>query len=223
MIEPYINRLISLYKTKDVEIVPGFQIDNSTEQVFEIKGKTTGKAIPPGDMECFYKVKHLFDAPNIYIIGNAFGFSTLYLAMLFPGSWIDCIDAETEGPDASYGSQLTRELAKNINASIRVHKGVSPHNVPESMNKTTYDVVFIDGKHNNAQIVKDFEAVKPYLAERFIVFFHDVGMCRMASGFNTIKNSNPAYSYIDSLPGSPTGMAVIYQNIDLDRIYNATT
>ncbi|MBT4769063.1 MAG: hypothetical protein HOO00_00865, partial [Rhodospirillaceae bacterium] len=40
----------------------------------------------------------------------------------------------------------------------------------------SYDVVFLDGLHNNEQVLLDFLGVLPYLANTTLVVWHDVAV-----------------------------------------------
>ena len=72
----------------------------------------TGGGIPVAATAVFFAISRV--APELsswFIVGNAFGYSTLVLADLFPRATIDVIDAETEGAANKTGSSLTRQIA----------------------------------------------------------------------------------------------------------------
>lgn len=82
---------------------------------------STGTGILNSDLELFQRLRrHLPRSPRAFVVGNAFGFSTLALALVFGGGSVDAIDAEVEGRCNRIGSSLTRRIAKasELNVSL---------------------------------------------------------------------------------------------------------
>lgn len=136
-----------------------------------------GAGLANADIELFSTLSKLpnWQVWNIFEIGNAFGYSTLVLALAFPRARIDVIDAELDGVCAAEGTMVTRELVKFIGADVQIHVGLSPQDVPAAMRRPRkYELAFIDGQHTLDQLVLDFEAIQPRLANRSVVVLHDV-------------------------------------------------
>lgn len=156
-----------------------------------IDGLHTGGGITKLEVEYIEKYKDEFLSPNIFIIGNAFGFSTFVFSKIFKNASIDVIDAETEGNDNKVGSKITKDIAIKNNLNINLTIGYSPADVEKAMRHKIYDIVFIDGLHTNDQIILDFDAIKSFLNnEKYICFFHDIRLFKLENGFNDILKNN---------------------------------
>ena len=134
------------------------------------------------------EISNKFKVGAIFVIGNAFGYSTFILSEIFKDAFIDAIDAEIEGAESKLGSDLTKAIAKKYYPNVRLTIGFSPEDIKKAMNPEvlSYDFVFIDGKHTNRQMSRDFMGVLPYLSQKCVVYFHDVGYCNMFKGFGVI-------------------------------------
>ncbi|CAE7643675.1 unnamed protein product, partial [Symbiodinium pilosum] len=112
---------------------------------------------------------------RVFVIGNSFGFSALFLGLLFrtKGSFLDALDLE---PDACHrmGGWLTRAIARAQDLNISVTRGPSPQAVPSAMRGGSYDLAFIDGGHFEKQLQQDFEAVHPFMAATSVIVLHDI-------------------------------------------------
>lgn len=154
----------------------------------------TGGGFHETDLVLFLKIHDVFPARSIFIIGNAFVYSTFCLAEIFRGAMIDVIDAEIEGEDNKVGSNLTRKIAERYYPSVRLTIGFSPEDTPKAVRKEVidsggYELIFIDGLHTDDQIYKDFNGISPYLAPKCIVVIHDVGLANLQPGFRAIRES----------------------------------
>lgn len=154
----------------------------------------TGGGFHETDLMLFLKIHDVFPARSIFIIGNAFGYSTFCLGEIFREASIDVIDAEIEGEDNKVGSNLTRKIAERYYPSVRLSIGFSPEDTPKAVRKEVidsggYELIFIDGLHTDDQIYKDFNGISPYLAPKCIVVIHDVGLANLQPGFRAIRES----------------------------------
>ena len=155
----------------------------------------SGAGIADSDVELFLRLRTLAfltkgggSVPvHAFVIGNSFGFSALLLGLLFAKSGpsgsgsVGSVDVLDEEPDACTrtGGWLTRQIARTQNLNVSLTRGTSPEDVPKATRRgtrtgRTYDLAFIDGGHSTSQLQKDFEAVKPFLAQRTLVVLHDV-------------------------------------------------
>eukprot|EP00929_Paragymnodinium_shiwhaense_P055424 TRINITY_DN27764_c0_g1_i1.p1 TRINITY_DN27764_c0_g1~~TRINITY_DN27764_c0_g1_i1.p1 ORF type:complete len:412 (+),score=70.53 TRINITY_DN27764_c0_g1_i1:147-1382(+) len=155
---------------------------------------STGWGLLDGDIEVFVHLAlELPRSSQVFIIGNAFGFSTLLLAKLFPQGAVDAIDAETELECAPAGSWLTRRMAAAAGLNVQLTAGTSPGDVPKAMRAPQYDLAFIDGYHSNEQLLLDFHAVEPYMLDKSVIVLHDVGFMAMEKGLSQIPRTWQRY------------------------------
>lgn len=152
----------------------------------------TGGGITCTDVKLLCKIKEYIDATNVFIVGNAFGFSACCFAEIFKNAIIDVIDAEIDGIENIAGSKITRSLSsKYYNNRIRLTIGFSPDDTCNAVLKQDirYNIVLIDGLHTIEQMVKDFRGIKPYLdKDAFAVVFHDVGLFKLEKGFSILED-----------------------------------
>jgi len=145
-------------------------------------------AISLSDILVFQWIAGFAPWQRALIIGNSFGFSTLVIAGLCPGCYVDAIDAEIEGIENRLGSRLTTEIAKKHFPNVRLTIGFSPGDLPKACRFDAYDFIFIDGSHTNDQLISDFRGIRRRRAEDSVVYLHDVGMARMHAGWATIRS-----------------------------------
>jgi len=164
-----------------------------------------------GELQEVYFFECLFESfkpENIFIIGNAFGWSTVLMALLNPNGQVVALDAGIEG---DFGIRLTNKIAEEEELSIKVVKGFSPNDVAKTVEEnfsTGIDFVFIDGLHTNEQQKLDFNAVFNFCHENCVCVFHDVVNWKMMQSFQEIVavsglNANVLYR-------TPSGMGILY-------------
>lgn len=73
------------------------------------------------------------------------------------------------------GLALAKRFAHELKLSdsIEFHLGVSPEDVPIVIGSEKIDYVLIDGGHDGDQPLQDWLAVKPFIADRCAIVFHD--------------------------------------------------
>jgi len=164
---------------------------------------------------------------NIFVIGNAFGWSTLALALMCPGAKIVAIDW-CPRPDEEEGLAVTNDLAREFEADVIALKGKSPVDVPEIVKKhfrDPVDFVLIDGGHTSEHQNLDFDACKGIASSDCVYVFHDVINFGMVDGFVDIARANP-HLISSLLFRTPSGMAVSYPtelDAELGPVVNAFT
>jgi predicted O-methyltransferase YrrM len=208
------DKLIKLYKDKNFTIKEHGSVYMTPIELPNIGGSITKKEI-----SYFEKYKNQFNSPKIFIIGNAFGFSTFAFNYIFKNASIDVIDAECEGNDNQAGSRITNEIIKENGFDINLTIGYSPQDVNSATRFEKYDIVFIDGYHSNEQVLKDFYGIKPYLKTDWICFMHDVRLTSLQSSMHDIiKNEqNIITDSILELPEtlSESGIGILTNNIPI--------
>ena len=148
-----------------------------------------GGGVEDGDVEVFVRVARVLGKRNasVFAIGNAFGYSSVILGLLFRGGAVDVLDAEVEGACNAAGSALTRAIARASGCPITLTApAFSPADVPAAARSAPYDLAFIDGPHTDEQLRADFHAVEPYLAHRAVVVLHSVGHAELGAGVRSL-------------------------------------
>ncbi len=164
---------------------------------------------------------------NIFVIGNAFGWSTLALGIMCPNARVVAIDW-CPRTDEERGLEVTNELAAVLGTDIVAVKGKSPEDVQGIVGKyfqEPIDFVLIDGNHSPNQLRLDFEASKSVAAPNCIYVFHDVISFGMVEAFVGIAADNPHLTS-SLLFRTPSGMAISYPSeleSSLGPVVNAFT
>jgi predicted O-methyltransferase YrrM len=161
---------------------------------------------------------------RVLVIGNAFGFSTCLLASLCPGCHVDAIDAEIEGAENRWGSELTRRFALSSFPGVQLTTGFSPQDIPTATRFDTYDFIFIDGMHTNEQLLADYRGIRSLRSEASVVYCHDVGMARMHAAWAHIRGEllNPGDEAYD-LNFTSFGSTMVVRGIpELSRFLQET-
>lgn len=117
-----------------------------------------------------------FHPTNIFVIGNAFGWSTVALALLNPDAKVVAIDA-CPRPEEEAGIHFTNQLAQDFGLNLVAVKAKSPEDVAATAVAHLdggIDFAFIDGGHTNQQQSADFGALKDVAVEDCAYLFHDV-------------------------------------------------
>eukprot|EP00929_Paragymnodinium_shiwhaense_P051745 TRINITY_DN25998_c0_g1_i3.p2 TRINITY_DN25998_c0_g1~~TRINITY_DN25998_c0_g1_i3.p2 ORF type:complete len:316 (+),score=69.29 TRINITY_DN25998_c0_g1_i3:467-1414(+) len=139
-----------------------------------VKKLSSGWGLCAADSELFVRLTKILPAKaDVFIIGNAFGYSSILLALLLAGH-VDALDAEIEGTCNTAGSWLTRKIAKKAGLDLQLTSGFSPQDVPGAMRAQKYGLAFIDGDHTEKQMLLDFYAVEPYMADSAVIVLHDI-------------------------------------------------
>jgi tetratricopeptide (TPR) repeat protein/predicted O-methyltransferase YrrM len=177
---------------------------------------STGAGLAPIEIMILEQILlSLSDVKRILIIGNAFGWSTLAIAMSCPNARVIAVDADLEGNDAGFGRKLTEDIAEEEGLNVHVVQALSPRDVAsvvlDHLNGEDVDFVLIDGLHVSAQLLRDFDAISQHASLNCIFVMHDVLSWHMLSAVNEISER---YLYTTRiLTRSPSGMAIAYKNI----------
>ena len=132
-----------------------------------------------GEDEClvFGKLIEAFRPEHCYIIGNAFGFSSAYIADVMlraGGKSVVTLDNQSEGAGAQ-SAAIAQKLSEKLGLTgiLRNKKGSSPQDIAATVEQKAYDLIFIDGLHRHPQVTHDLDGVLPYSKEQTIFVFHD--------------------------------------------------
>jgi predicted O-methyltransferase YrrM len=132
-----------------------------------------------GEDEClvFGKLIEAFEPEHCYIIGNAFGFSSAYIADVMKrhgGKSCVTLDNQSEGAGQK-AAGIAQGLvdALELREILRNKKGSAPQDIASTAEQRLYDLIFIDGLHRHPQVTHDLEGMLPYCGPETIVVFHD--------------------------------------------------
>lgn len=174
---------------------------------------SVGGGISPLEVLVLSSVSRVMKPKRIFLIGNAFGWSTLALGLANPDARVVAIDALVEGVEAGLGFDTTKQIVQKEKLdNISVVKAFSPddvHDVCQKYFDGPIDFALIDGKHSNEQQSKDFQVVYQELADPGVVFLHDVLNWNMTSSFNEIRKTYPNLTG-KILMRTPSGMGVFH-------------
>jgi len=158
--------------------------------------------------ECLFADYH---PARILVIGNAFGWSTLLLALLNPGARVVALDAGIEGEDTDFGIDLTNRIARDKGLAVEVVKGFSPQDTAPVVTGRlggAVDFVFVDGLHTESQQELDYRGAARHRSPDGTFVFHDVVNFGMVHGFQRIAGQSGLNARI--LHRTPSGMGVLY-------------
>ncbi len=134
-----------------------------------------------GEDECltFGRLIEHFRPKNCFIIGNAFGMSSVYIAKIMEqcgGTSVITLDSMSEG-HGNLCAKTAEAIKDRMDARILANKaGWSPQDIAKAADDESYDLIFIDGDHSHPQVTKDFEGVKPIARDDSILCWHDYWM-----------------------------------------------
>lgn len=144
------------------------------------QSKATGSSIGEDEIRIFYDICQLVQPKTTYVIGNAFGFSTMCLATAWPEGKVVAIDNWSEGEFGQRARELTLKLIEEnrLGDRVMIHTGSSPGDTPAALARLGAEVpltmVLIDGLHTEEAGRADFAAVRSHLREDSVVFWHSL-------------------------------------------------
>lgn len=148
---------------------------------------------------------------NVLVIGNALGWSTVTLALMFPNARTVAIDVNAAGVN------VTNELiGRNKLAALAV-TARSPDDVAAVAQKHLngpVDFCLIDAIHTNEALLADFAAVRTVAAPTALYLLHDVINWQMIDAVNKILASYSLKGKIFTRTAS--GMALLYSGISAE-------
>ena len=145
---------------------------------------------------------------KILVIGNSYGFSTLFLSLTNPESTLVAFDKFRVK-----GIELTSKLVKGL-PEKHVIKASTPDDIPHIIDKYfdgNVDFVLIDAVHTNEMQSREFMILDEFISSSGTVIFHDVLSCNLLPSFYQLRNSFNDYKF-KILHKSSTGMGVAVKN-----------
>lgn len=153
---------------------------------------------------------------RILVIGNSYGFSTLFLALACPDAKIIAFDKyRTEGIN------VTNRLLYGLSGK-EVVQASTPEDIARLINSKLggeVDFVLVDAVHTNEMQTAEFEILNDFLSSRSIVVFHDVLSCGLLPSFNHLKAKYCEYAF-RLISKSSTGIGVCIKGEQDERLRN---
>jgi len=143
---------------------------------YRLKG--TIAPISIGEDECIIlgKLIQEFRPSNCFIIGNAFGLSSVFIAKImehYGGKSVITLDSKSEG-NGDRCFKIAEMLRDRMDCRLLVNKtGRSPQDINGAVLDASYDFIFIDGNHSNPQVTLDFLGVKHLAGNNTVICWHD--------------------------------------------------
>jgi hypothetical protein len=210
-----IPNLFGIYRAAGYEPITGyspFHFFNVRDAPFTVFFKNNTIRGCPGialqEIMFFEQFREFISPERVLVIGNAFGWSTIALALAFPKAATVAIDPNNVGVD------FTNDLIAKNGLSARAVVGRSPEDVASIVGQHlggSVDFCLIDAIHTNEAMVADFSAIKPVAAEQAFYLFHDVINWNITDGFNDILARYQLMGKIFTRTAS--GMALAYSSI----------
>jgi hypothetical protein len=160
-------------------------------------------------LECLAEV---LSPSRIFVIGNAFGWSTLALALGFPEARVVAIDSDGV-PGGNRGVAFTNAAAEAAGLNATAVVASSPQDVQRVVDEHLggpIDLVLIDGDHTNEQQSIDFEACRAVASPDCVYLLHDVLNWDMIPGLKAIAAANEGRLNAELLTRTASGMAILY-------------
>lgn len=174
-----IDDLLQSYKDFPLFPYKSYRGDKGNGYYLDLNGKRIGGvSIGSQEVEILSKIIQLSDAKNIYVIGVAFGFSTLCMLLANPNAEIYAIDnfMENNGDAYHYVESIAKQvLGQYLN--IHLYIGTSPQDTPGCLLglpiNTKLNIAFIDGEHTDSAATADYIGLRTYIDDHSIVIWHD--------------------------------------------------
>jgi len=142
---------------------------------------------------------------NIMVVGNAHGWSTIFLALLFPEARVVALDIERSGVELTNSIAAAGELnviavvARSPDHLARVHA--------DHLNGPI-DFALIDAVHTGEAIRADHEAISKAAAPDAVHVFHDVINHGMIEGFKAAARADGRASRVCTR--TPSGISILF-------------
>jgi len=149
---------------------------------------------------------------RIFVVGNAFGWSTLALAMAFPEARVIAIDND-DAPGGNRGIAFTNRAAAAEGLHARAVLASSPGDVARVAARDLggpIDLALIDGAHTNEQQALDFEACRAAASPDCVYLLHDVLNWEMIPGLKALAKEHDGILNAELLTRTASGMAILY-------------
>ena len=168
-----------------------------------------------------YFLECLVEAINpgrIFVIGNSTGWSAIALALMAPKARVVTMDGCFDGNSAA-GLEFTNRVAAAEGLTLAALRGVSPEDVCTVAQRgglDGFDLVFVDGRHANENMIRDYQACQALASAACVYVFHDVHSFNLYDGFHRITSQCGWVGRI--LMGTTSGIGILYDSRALPRL-----
>ncbi len=146
---------------------------------YRLKGTLGPVSLGEDECRVFGRLIQVFEPGNCFIIGNAFGMSSTYIAKMMErhgGRAVITLDSKSEG-DGERCYTTANRIRERMGCALLTNKsGWSPQDIDAAAEDSAYDLIFIDGDHHHPQVTRDFHGVKHLAHDESIVCWHDYWM-----------------------------------------------
>jgi predicted O-methyltransferase YrrM len=143
---------------------------------YRIKGMVGPASIGEDECVVFGRLIEEFKPANCFIIGNAFGLSSTFIAKMMEqhgGQSVITLDSKSGG-DGERCFSAAESLRLALNCRLLTNKvGWSPQDNHAAAGPGPYDLIFIDGNHSHPQVTRDFEGVQQLTHDQTMIVWHD--------------------------------------------------
>ena len=179
--------------------------------------KSTSGGIANDEASFLYSICELIKPKRILVIGNSYGFSTVFLSLANPKAKLVAFDKYR-----TKGLEVTSSLVKDLKDK-HVVKGSTPEDIPNLID--TYldgqvDLVLVDAVHTNEMQSAEWPLYLPYLSESAVVCFHDVISCGLIPSFESLKSANKDKFVFRLVPKTSSGMGLAIRTNVFDKHQN---
>ncbi len=146
---------------------------------YRLRGTVGPVSIGMDECRVFGRLIESLRPKRCFIIGNAFGLSSAFIAKMMErcgGLSIVTLDNQSEG-DGERNAAIAESLRLHLSCDLLVNrKGSSPEDVPRAAAGQSFDLILIDGLHRHPQVTRDFVGVSDIAAPDAVFCWHDYWM-----------------------------------------------
>lgn len=210
------EQLHSLYEARGMRIMGGFSPyvseGNASRSTFVASGKTvlsTSAGIAVDEMTFAYGLCERIKPKRILVIGNSYGISTLFFALVNPKATVVAIDKFRTA-----GLKVTNELLESHRSGGGPVAIAIQASTPEDLVQVvaehlsgSVDLVFVDAVHENEVQSAEFRVLESLLSPHGVIVFHDVISCALSPSIRQLRSEFAKFSFV-VCPRTTTGVAV---------------
>jgi predicted O-methyltransferase YrrM len=210
------EHLYALYEAGGMRILGGFSPyvseGNASRSTFVASGKTvlsTSGGIAVDEMTFAYGLCERIKPGRILVIGNSYGISTLFFALVNPEATVVAIDKFR-----TTGLRVTNELLESHRSGVGPAAIAIQASTPEDLVQVvtehlggSVDLVFVDAVHENEVQSAEFRVLESLLSPQGVIVFHDVISCALSPSIRQLRSEFAEFSFV-VCPRTTTGVAV---------------
>ena len=146
---------------------------------YRLRGTVGPVSIGMDECRVFGKLIQETRPARCFIIGNAFGLSSVFIAKMMEqcgGQHVVTLDNQSEG-DGQRNAAIAQSLTERLECRLLSNrKGESPRDIPRVAGERPYDMILIDGLHRHPQVTRDFLGVREIATDDAVFCWHDYWM-----------------------------------------------